>query len=141
VLIHHAAKGTELSTIREISDKHRISENHLMKVVNRLAGLGYVATLRGKGGGLRLARAPEKINVAEVVRNTEETLSVVECLVNEYAGACALSPSCRLKSALRDAQAAFFDELARYTLKDLVPKRSGAPAVRFYKTAGALQPS
>ncbi len=139
VLIHLAGKADELSTIREISDRHGISENYLMKVVNRLATLGYVTTLRGKGGGLKLARAPERINIGEVVRNTEETLHVVECLVQDYGGACALTPSCRLKSVLRKAQAGFYAHLDAHTLKDLAPRRSRASPVHFVKSPAALQ--
>ena len=139
VLMHLAYKGEALSTIREISDRHRISENHLMKVVSRLANLGYVATLRGKGGGMRLARAPERISVGAVVRATEDERRPVECLANDYGGDCALTPSCTLKSVLRDAQAAFYGHLDRYTLKDLMPKRSSAAAIRFYKNPALAQ--
>ena len=141
VLIHLAYKGDELSTIREIADKHRISENHLMKVVNKLATLGYIITLRGKGGGMKLARAPEKIKVGEVIRDTEESLHVVECMAQDYGGDCALSPSCKLKSVLHEAQAAFFQQLDLYTLQDLAPKRGNSSAVRFYKKPGILQPA
>jgi Rrf2 family nitric oxide-sensitive transcriptional repressor len=123
VLIYLAYKGEELATIKEIADLYGISENHLMKIVNRLARLGYVTTVRGKGGGLRLARASELINVGDVVRNTEETLYVVECLAHDYGGDCRLTPSCKLKSVLRDAQGAFFAQLDRYSLKDLAPVR------------------
>jgi Rrf2 family nitric oxide-sensitive transcriptional repressor len=139
VLMHLAAKGDDLATIREISDLHRISENHLMKVVSRLASRGYVATLRGKGGGLRLARAASKINVGEVIRDTEESLHVVECMAKDYGGDCALSPSCRLKSALHAAQGAFFETLSQYSLEDLTPKRGRAAPLRFHpKNAAPL---
>jgi Rrf2 family transcriptional regulator, nitric oxide-sensitive transcriptional repressor len=139
VLLYLAYKGEELSTIREISDKHRISENHLMKVVNRLSKLGYVTALRGKGGGLRLARAPQLINVGEVIRDTEETRHVVECLAADYGGACGLTSSCTLKAVLKEAHAAFFENLNRYTLQDLAPKRPGAAALRFYRNPAMLQ--
>jgi Rrf2 family nitric oxide-sensitive transcriptional repressor len=139
VLIYLAHKGETLSTIREISESHRISENHIMKVVNRLANLGYVATLRGRGGGLKLARAPEKIKVGEVIRATEETQHVVECLAADYGGDCVLTSSCLLKSALRDAQGAFYDHLDGYTLKDLAPPRRGSAAMRFYPRSPSSQ--
>lgn len=120
-LIYLGMKGEELSTIGEIARSYDISENHVMKIVNQLGRLGYVATQRGKGGGLRLARAPEEIRLGEVVRHTEETLSVVECLTEGYDGDCRLAPGCRLKTILADAQKAFLTHLDRYTLKDLVP--------------------
>ena len=139
VLLYLAYKGEALSTIKEISEKHRISENHLMKVVNRLAKLGYVSAQRGRGGGLRLARAPELINIGEVIRDTEEARHVVECLVQGYGGGCGLTSSCRLKGVLREAHAAFFENLNRHTLRDLAPKRSSAAALRFYRNPAALQ--
>jgi Rrf2 family transcriptional regulator, nitric oxide-sensitive transcriptional repressor len=126
----------ERSTIREIADAYRISENHLMKVVHSLAKLGYVETLRGKGGGLKLARAPERIGIGDVVRKTEETLYVVECLADDYAGDCCLNRSCKLKSVLRDAQNAFLGELDRYTLRDLLENRGGISAINFHPRGG-----
>lgn len=133
VLIYLAYRGEELSTIKEIADMYRISENHVMKIVNRLGRLGYVETLRGKGGGLKLARPAERINIGEVVRNTEETLYVVECLADDYPGDCRLTPNCTLKSVLHTAQAAFFQHLDRYTLKDLMPRRGSSAPVRMFK--------
>lgn len=137
VLMYLAYKGEALSTIREISDMYRVSENHLMKVVHRLARFGYVATTRGKGGGLKLARAPAEINLGQVVRDTEETLYVVECLAEGYRGDCSITPSCKLKSVLNDAQKAFFAELDGYTLKDLVPKRQATSTVQFHRHKSA----
>jgi Rrf2 family transcriptional regulator, nitric oxide-sensitive transcriptional repressor len=138
VLIYLAHRSGELSTIKEIADMYGISENHVMKIVNRLARLGYVDTLRGKGGGLRLARPAERINVGEVVRNTEETLYVVECLADDYPGDCRLTPTCRLKSVLQHAQAAFFEHLDRFTLKDLAPRRTESAPVRLFKQRNAV---
>ena len=123
VLLYLAQKG-ERSTISEIADTYRISENHLMKVVNQLGRHGFVDAVRGKGGGIKLARPPELVKVGEVVRCTEETLDVLECLTHEYRGGCNLAPSCGLKSVLREAQQAFLSHLDDYTLRDLLPKRS-----------------
>jgi Rrf2 family transcriptional regulator, nitric oxide-sensitive transcriptional repressor len=124
------------STIHEIAETHRISENHLMKIVHTLAKRGYVETIRGKGGGLKLARPPERVTIGDVVRETEETLYVVECLAEDYAGDCRLNRSCRLKSVLRDAQNAFLGELDRYTLRDLLAKRGGVSAIDFHPRRG-----
>lgn len=132
VLIYLAHKGDELATISEISTAYAVSENHLMKIVHDLAKQGYITTLRGKGGGMRLARAPAEINLGEVVRNTEETLHVVECLANDYDGTCRLSPSCRLKSLLQEAHDAFFKHLDRYTVKDLIGKPSTFAKIEFH---------
>ena len=132
VLIYLAYKDEELSTINEVSQIYGVSENHLMKIVHQLAKLGYVTTLRGKGGGLKLGRRPEQIRIGDVVRDTEETLDVVECLAENYAGACRLFSNCKLKTVLSDAQRAFFDSLDQYTLKDLVTKRATFAKVEFH---------
>jgi Rrf2 family nitric oxide-sensitive transcriptional repressor len=123
----------ERTTIGEIAAAHGISENHLMKIVHGLAKLGYVETLRGRGGGLKLARAPHEIGVGDVVRATEETLNVVECLADGYAGDCRLNPACTLKPVLREARDAFLNTLDGYTLQDLMMKPRGPAVVRFYK--------
>jgi Rrf2 family nitric oxide-sensitive transcriptional repressor len=122
----------ERATIREIAEGNRISENHLMKIVHGLAKLGYIETLRGKGGGLKLARSPREIGIGEVVRHTEQTLHAVECLADGYGGDCRYTRACRLKSILRDAQSAFLAKLDAYTLADLVPPRGGAQAIRLH---------
>jgi Rrf2 family nitric oxide-sensitive transcriptional repressor len=123
----------ERTTIAEIASAHGLSENHLMKIVHGLSKSGYVETLRGRGGGLKLAREPREISVGEVVRSTEETLSVVECLADGYSGDCRLNDACTLKAALREARDAFLVTLDGYTLEDLLPKRRGSGVVRFYK--------
>ena len=118
----------ERSTIREIAEAYGISENHLMKVVNQLARHGFVETLRGRGGGIKLARPPQLVNIGQVVRRTEETLDVLDCLSREYRGGCRLAPSCRLKTVVREAQQAFLRQLDSYTLDDLVPRQPGRAA-------------
>lgn len=139
VLIYLAHKDGELATIGEIAAAYGISENHLMKIVHGLGKQGYIETLRGKGGGLRLGRAPEAINLGAVVRDTEETLNVVECLSDDYDGQCRLNPSCRLKTVLQEAQDAFYRQLDGYTLRDLVARRPATAPVRFHPPATAAR--
>ena len=126
-LIALAINPGERLTVTEISSAYGISRNHLVKVVARLAELGYVETVRGKGGGVRLARAPGGIRLGEVVRNMEAELGVVECLEAD-GGKCVITPACRLKSVLRDATDRFLDCLDEYTLADAVKPR--APMAR-----------
>jgi Rrf2 family nitric oxide-sensitive transcriptional repressor len=117
-------KGDTLSTIPEIVEHFDISRGHVMKVVHHLGQLGYLETIRGKGGGLRLARKPSQINVGAVVRDMEEELAVLGCLQGDE-GYCRIEQCCVLRSALRDATNAFLAALDRYTLADLIkPRRS-----------------
>lgn len=116
-LIYLAAQPADTRVqVRQVNDVFKISANHLSKVVNKLANLGYIESYRGRGGGIHLAQAPKDINVGEVVRAMEPTLNPIDCEGLE----CALLPSCRLKSVLSDASDAFVAVLDSYTLADLV---------------------
>ena len=121
VLIYLGVNEGRVSTVGEIARAYAISENHLVKVVHHLAQRGYVATNRGKGGGMRLARAPEKINIGAVLRETEDTV-FVECF-DKSASTCRIEPACLLKGMLKSAVDAFFVDLERYTLADLLVTR------------------
>ncbi|WP_018410394.1 RrF2 family transcriptional regulator [Methyloversatilis thermotolerans] len=118
VLIHLAANAHRLATIQEISDCFDISRSHLMKVVNQLVRLGFVEGVRGKGGGLRLARAPVDIGIGDVIRQMEAGFALVECQGED--SRCLLTRDCRLKGVLDRALAAFLAELDRSTLADLI---------------------
>jgi Rrf2 family nitric oxide-sensitive transcriptional repressor len=120
-LIYLALTSDRLATIAEISEHYGISETHLMKVVHQLGLAEDVDTIRGKGGGLRLGREPETINVGALIRRTEPDLMLVPCFGRE--GACAIEPECVLQNAVHRALAAFLAELDRYTLADLVAPR------------------
>jgi Rrf2 family nitric oxide-sensitive transcriptional repressor len=121
-LMYVGTKGDELSTIDEIADAYRISRNHLMKVVHRLGQLGYVETVRGREGGMRLKRAPGEINLGTLVRDVEESLAIVECMEGG-AGKCCIEPACTLKGILTESLGAFLAVLDRYTLADLLKPR------------------
>jgi Rrf2 family nitric oxide-sensitive transcriptional repressor len=121
-LIALALPTEQLQTVTSISQSYGISRHHLLKVVARLAELGYVQTLRGKGGGVRLARAPSAIVVGDVVRDLEVELGVVECL-EASGGGCVIAPACRLKGLLAEATQGFLGVLDQYTLADLCKQR------------------
>lgn len=114
----------ELSTIREIAERYSISENHLMKVVHRLGLNGYIMTVRGRQGGMRLAQAPAAINLGAVIRDCEDDLRIVECFDPET-NTCPIARVCALPALLDEALAAFLDVLDRYTLADLMVPRVG----------------
>lgn len=122
VLLYLGLQKERLATIAEIAEVYAISENHLMKVVHQLSRSGYVETVRGKGGGMRLARAPREISVGEVIRQTETDLELVECFA---AGSnCRIQPACDLRAVLQEALDAMFLVLDGYNLADLL-KRPG----------------
>lgn len=121
VLMYLALDQTRLATIAEIAAAYGISENHLMKVVHRLASAGMVESVRGKGGGIRLGRAPEEIRLGEVVRISEGDAPIVECLSGDPR-ACRITSSCRLKRILVDAFDTLYDALDEHTLAELVVK-------------------
>lgn len=109
----------QLCTIRDIADRYGISENHLMKVVHGLSRLGYVDAVRGRGGGLRLARDPDSISIGAVVRQTEDDVTIVECFDTEHS-TCCITDVCALRRALGKATGAFFGVLDGYRLSDLL---------------------
>ncbi len=123
VLIYLAQKGDTLSTISEVASFYAISRNHLVKVVHHLAGANFIQTLRGKNGGMRLARAPEDISVGDVVRQMEPNFDIVECLSAGKSAdnhTCAIASICALKNVLQKASREFLALLDRYSLADAV---------------------
>ena len=122
VLIYLGLKDNGRVTIREISDAYGISRNHLMKVVSLLTRMDYLDARRGPGGGIALARAPAEINVADVVRDMEDDLNLVECFCD--GGSCVIKPMCKLKIALDNALNAYLETLEQYTLSDLLEPRN-----------------
>ncbi len=126
LLMHVAQHPERLCTIAEVAQRYGISEAHLMKVTHRLAQGGWIDTLRGKGGGMRLARAPQAIGLGDVVRDMESDFALVECFGG--GASCALTGQCALTGVLGGALAAFHRHLDGYTLADLLPPP--APAAR-----------
>ncbi len=112
--MHLAAKPDRLASIGEIARTYRISHNHLMKVVHDLRKEGFLDSVRGRSGGIRLARPAAEISVGEVVRHTEGGFDLVDC------GSCVIAPACALTAALRNARRAFMDVLDGYSLASLV---------------------
>ncbi|WP_298215077.1 Rrf2 family transcriptional regulator [Acidocella sp.] len=116
VLLYLGAHDGRLCTIAEIAGSYGISENHLMKVVNDLAGAGYVHSVRGRGGGIRLARPASQLNIGQIVRHTEGKVDVVGC------GECALAPACGMTCTFKEAVESFFRTLDKYSLADIMTK-------------------
>lgn len=126
LLMYVAHNPSRLCTIAEIAEVYGISEGHLMKITNRLGQSGFIQTVRGKGGGLRLSAPPTEINLGAVVRAIEPDFALVECFTSD--GNCVLTGYCRLAGILAAALGTFLTHLERYTLADLVPDRRATPA-------------
>ena len=127
VLIYLAMKkDDELSTIKEIADTYHISKNHLMKITHELGLLGYIDTIRGRNGGIRLLMEPKDINIGELILKTEEDFHIVECFHRNEEGAnhCIISPACNLKHALHESMLAFINVLKGYTLSDIIENKA-----------------
>ena len=117
-LIYLGLNQSERVTISDVAGAYAISENHLMKVVNFLGQQGYVETIRGKGGGMRLARSPQDINIGALLFATEGHEGLLECV--EGPSSCCIQPACKLIGILVKAQAAMFAVFDKYTLADLL---------------------
>lgn len=109
-----------VATIEEIAKAYGISRSHLMKIVNELSNNGFVEALRGRTGGVKLARAPEEITVGELVRMAEKDFTVVPCHDSHDEPQCAILPACNLKRAMRRAVDAFIGELDRMSLMQTI---------------------
>ena len=122
------------ATIAEIARAFGISENHLTKVVHFLGKRGFLANVRGRGGGLALATQAAGVSIADVVRQTEGEMMPAECF-DANARHCAIAPVCRLRGVLSEAMQAFEQVLAQYTLEDLVRDRRSLQKVLFVPRA------
>ncbi len=122
LLIHLAVQPSGVATIQEIAGHYGISRNHLMKVANRATQAGYVEGVRGRLGGLKLAKRANEINVGHVLRATEDW-TLVECF-EPASNRCPIAGSCGLQVILKEALEAFFRVLDRYSLADVVRRKT-----------------
>ncbi|KRC23247.1 Rrf2 family transcriptional regulator [Acidovorax sp. Root217] len=118
VLLVLASRTESLVTIADITEAFDISQAHLMKVTHALGKTGWVDTVRGRNGGMRLAVDPRRLSLGEVVRRLEADFALVECMGED--NHCVLTGGCGLEAALRQATEVFLRELDRYTIADLV---------------------
>ena len=119
MLIYLALHPDRRATAMEIADAFQVSQNHLLKLIQRLAAAGVLHTYRGKGGGVVLARPAKTIRVGDVVRELEQGLEVIDC----NRPLCPIAPACDLREVLGDARGAFLAVLDDCTLEDVVRRR------------------
>ena len=137
VLMYLGLQPDRLVTISEMAGLYEISRNHLVKVVHNLSRTGYIKTVRGKGGGMRLGRPATDINIGELVRRTENDVEIINCAALE----CRLQSACGLRTALDRARDAFVEVLDGYTLADLIVDRAAlAPLFDIPADATAASP-
>ena len=136
LLMYVAHRPDRLCTIAEIAAAYGISQAHLMKITHQLGQAGFIETVRGKGGGMRLAAPPDEINLGAVVRRMEVDLDLVECFTH-VDNRCVLTGHCRLAGVLDGALGAFLAHLDGYTLADLAP--GAAVPVRVARPASLRQ--
>lgn len=115
----YLAARPQRATASEIAQLYGISTNHLAKVVNQLARLGYVRSIRGIGGGIELAQQPQDIRLGEVIEALEGNMHLLECVATE--NVCAIESFCKLKGALAEAERIQLDYLNNVTLADVAP--------------------
>lgn len=127
LLIYVGQHPDRLCTIAEIAQVYDISETHLMKVTHRLAQRGWLQTVRGKNGGMRLGKHPGQINLGAVIRDTENDFALVECF--STANACIITGRCGLTSIFNKALEQFLHHLDGYTLADVLPDRGKSAPV------------
>lgn len=118
-VLMYIARQEHRVQIDEIANFYGISKNHLTKVVNNLATLGYIETTRGRGGGIRIKMAPEEINIGALIRKTEEHFTLVECFDRET-NTCPIAGICGLQGVLGEALNAYLSVLDKYTLQDIL---------------------
>lgn len=128
LLMYVGQHPERLCTISEVARSYDISEAHLTKITHQLALAGWLETVRGKGGGMRLAASPQDIGLGAVVRSMEPDFTIVECLTDDTT--CQLTSSCHLTGIINGALQSFMQYLDRYTLADLLaPDAEGDTSV------------
>lgn len=120
VLTYLVASSDDIVPTSEIEKNFRVSRDHLKKVIPELALAGWVETLRGRNGGVRLSADTTKLRVSEVVERFEP-LDPLACFRDD--AACPISPSCMLKGALWGATQAYLKYLGEYSIADITQNR------------------
>jgi Rrf2 family nitric oxide-sensitive transcriptional repressor len=120
-LMFLALNRDRLVTIGDIAESHKIAKNHLTKVVHHLGTLGFVETVRGRSGGMRLGREPADIRIGDVVRQTESDFYMASCF-DANAPGCIYAAGCEMRGALARATTAFLEVLDQITLEQMVAR-------------------
>ena len=136
VLIYLATQPGQRARVADVARAFGVPENHLVKVVHFLGKSGWLRNVRGHGGGMELASAPESIRVGSVIRATEGDAQMAECF-GDSTSSCCIAPACRLRGVFSEALTGFYAVLDRYTLADLVTNRQQLAKILFVERAAA----
>lgn len=130
VLVHVGLRDGDLVTINEIAESHGISKNHLTKVVHQLGRDGFLETVRGKYGGIRLLVEPASVRLGDLIRHVEDDFALAQCQRDDGDSYCRTSASCLARRAFDQALGAFFKALDGHTLADMIQaERQGQPLI------------
>jgi Rrf2 family iron-responsive transcriptional regulator len=119
ILMYCAANSGTLSRVPEIATAYDLSESFLFKILKPIADNGFIESVRGRNGGIRLGRPAEEISLLDIVRITEDNFSMADCFDNGITN-CPLVNACTLNSVWNEALSAFFLVLENYTIADLI---------------------
>jgi Rrf2 family nitric oxide-sensitive transcriptional repressor len=122
MLMHAALRAPALTTVGEVARDFGLSATHLNKVAQTLAAHGYLQTVRGRSGGLRLMRDAKSIRLGAVAAVTEPDFQIASCM-SPGGGNCPIYEPCVLRGILSDAANSFIAELDKWTLADLISRR------------------
>lgn len=117
-LMYLATTG-ERATAAQVAQLYGVSTNHMAKVVNQLARLGYVRSIRGIGGGIELAKQPRDVRLGEIIEAFEGNMHLLDCVETE--NVCAIQSFCKLKGVLAEAEQVQLAFLNKVTLADVTP--------------------
>ncbi len=106
-------------TLKETAERQEISEKYLESIVKDLVKARFVEGVRGKGGGYRLARPADEINVLEVLQSADGTLVPVACL-EEGSEPCSRAAACRTLPLWKGLDKVISEYLGGFTVQDLV---------------------
>lgn len=123
MLIFLAAREDAAHTVSDVAAAYGLSRNHLAKIAQTLRDHGVVETARGRGGGLKLRKRPDDINIGDLVRATEEDFALAECMQSHGGTCCTIAGACGLRGMLGEALDAYFAVLRKYTLADVLHNR------------------
>ena len=121
LLMYLGLKPKQIIPIGEISEAFGVSRHYMLKVMNELVQLGYIEAVRGRGGGVYLAKRPADVKLGKLIRRTEPEGGVLDCIDNKHAD-CPIVPACRLRKVFTEAQHEFYRVLDQYTLADLIER-------------------